>query len=130
MQTDNRIKSHSTPTADSTHSHGCCGSHTDFSPAGTETPQELLQQGVLDVRLLPPKRRHSLIFEIFDGLQAGGSFALVNDHDPKPLYYVFAYERAGTFTWNYEEQGPAVWRVRIGKTKPGSALNGPDFAAR
>ncbi len=95
---------------------GCCGSHANLSSVGTGTPDELLQQGVLDVRTLPPARRHSLIFETYDGLRPGGSFVLVNDHDPKPLYYQFAYERAGAFTWTYEEQGPQVWRVRIGKT--------------
>ena len=41
---------------------------------------------------------------------------LVNDHDPKPLYYQFSFERAGTFTWRYLEEGPEVWRVEIGKT--------------
>ena len=41
---------------------------------------------------------------------------MVNDHDPKPLYYQFAAEHKGEFTWDYLEQGPAVWRVRIGKT--------------
>lgn len=37
-------------------------------------------------------------------------------HDPKPLYYQFSFERAGTFTWAYLEEGPEVWRVEIGKT--------------
>ncbi|MDR7525880.1 MAG: DUF2249 domain-containing protein, partial [Armatimonadota bacterium] len=45
----------------------------------------------------------------------GEAFELVNDHDPKPLYYQFAAELPGQFTWQYLEQGPEVWRVRIGK---------------
>jgi uncharacterized protein (DUF2249 family) len=48
-------------------------------------------------------------------LEAGESFILVNDHDPKPLYYQFQAERTGEFTWEYLEQGPAAWRVRIGR---------------
>lgn len=40
---------------------------------------------------------------------------LVNDHDPKPLFYQFQAERTGEFTWEYELQGPKEWRVRIGK---------------
>lgn len=40
---------------------------------------------------------------------------LVNDHDPKPLYYQFAAERPGTFDWEYQEQGPEVWKVLITK---------------
>jgi uncharacterized protein (DUF2249 family) len=49
-------------------------------------------------------------------LEPGASFLLVNDHDPKPLYYQFAAEHAGEFTWEYLEKGPTDWRVRIGKT--------------
>ena len=41
---------------------------------------------------------------------------LVNDHDPKPLYYHFKAEYDGTFTWDYLDQGPDVWRVRISRT--------------
>lgn len=40
---------------------------------------------------------------------------LVNDHDPVPLYYQFAGEHGGTFRWEYLEQGPETWRVRITK---------------
>lgn len=69
----------------------------------------------LDVRTLAPRQRHGLIFETFDGLRPGSAFVLVNDHDPKPLYYQFNAEHTGQFTWDYEEQGPEVWRVRIGK---------------
>ena len=71
---------------------------------------------VLDVRSEPPVRRHGLIFETFEGLDVGSGFVLVNDHDPKPLYYQLAAEQGGTFSWDYLEQGPEVWRVRIGRT--------------
>jgi len=69
----------------------------------------------LDVRALPPRERHPLIMRTFDALKPGQSFILVNDHDPKPLYYQFQFERAGEFTWEYLEEGPEVWRVRIGR---------------
>jgi len=70
---------------------------------------------VLDVRDIPPRERHPLIFQTFEALKPGKSFILVNDHDPKPLYHEFHYERHGEFTWEYLEQGPEVWRVKIGK---------------
>lgn len=70
---------------------------------------------VLDVREVPPPRRHDLIFETFANLQPGQSFILVNDHAPRPLYYQFQAEHAGEFTWEDLEQGPVVWRVRIGR---------------
>jgi uncharacterized protein (DUF2249 family) len=70
----------------------------------------------LDVRTEPPARRHTLIFDTFDQLAAGHGFELVNDHDPKPLYYQLEAEQTGRFSWEYLEQGPEVWRVRIGRT--------------
>jgi uncharacterized protein (DUF2249 family) len=69
----------------------------------------------VDVRATPPAQRHPLIFGTFENLIVGEAFILVNDHDPKPLYYQFAAERTGEFSWDYLEQGPSVWRVRIGK---------------
>ena len=70
----------------------------------------------LDVREEVPANRHTLIFETFGRLQPGEAFVLVNDHDPKPLYYQFAAEHADSFSWDYLEQGPEAWRVRIGRT--------------
>ena len=69
----------------------------------------------LDVRTIPPPQKHSTILSRFDALQPGQSFTLVNDHDPKPLYYQFNAEQPGRFEWEYLESGPSVWRVRIGK---------------
>lgn len=70
---------------------------------------------VLDVRSEVPKRRHELIFLTFAELAPGDAYVLVNDHDPKPLRYQFEAENAGEFTWHYLEEGPEVWRVRIGR---------------
>ena len=68
----------------------------------------------LDVRPLAPRDRHPLIFGTVDALTPGESFELVNDHDPKPLYYHLQAERPG-LTWTYLEQGPERWRVEIGR---------------
>ena len=67
----------------------------------------------IDVRMIAPVRRHPLIFKTFDALAEGECFLLVNDHDPKPLYYQFLHERPGEFDWEYLEQGPEKWRVTI-----------------
>ncbi len=69
----------------------------------------------LDVRRLAPAQRHEQIFVTFRELTGGTAFVLVNDHDPKPLYYQFAAEHPGEFTWEYTESGPERWRVRIGR---------------
>ena len=73
---------------------------------------------VLDVRQEIPARRHELIFDTYGALPPGEGFVLVNDHDPKPLYYQFSAEREGLFTWDYLEQGPEIWQVRIARIAP------------
>lgn len=78
----------------------------------------LSADGVLDIRNEAPARRHELIFQTFAETPIGGAFILVNDHDPKPLYYQFEAEEAGKFAWEYLESGPKVWRVSIGHTAP------------
>jgi uncharacterized protein (DUF2249 family) len=70
----------------------------------------------IDVRQIPPPQRHPKIFQTFDGLTSGQSFILINDHDPKPLYYQFIHEREGQFGWEYQEEGPETWRVQISRT--------------
>ncbi|MDX9990922.1 MAG: DUF2249 domain-containing protein [Anaerolineales bacterium] len=69
----------------------------------------------VDLRQIPPRERHPLIFETFDNLTPGQSFTLINDHDPKPLYYQFLHERDGQFSWDYLEEGPETWRVQVGR---------------
>ncbi|MGE5333122.1 MAG: DUF2249 domain-containing protein [Nitrososphaerota archaeon] len=74
------------------------------------------QDNALDVRTIPPAQRHPLIFQRFVALPEGGSFILVNDHDPKPLYYQLNFEYSGQLGWEYLQQGPEIWRVRISRT--------------
>jgi len=78
----------------------------------TDNPEPV----TLDVRDLAPRDRHARIFATFDALRPGAALRLVNDHDPKPLKYQFAAERAGEVTWEPEQEGPEVWVIRIGKT--------------
>jgi uncharacterized protein (DUF2249 family) len=79
---------------------------------------------VLDVRTVPHAVRHTQIFETFEALAPGAGFELVNDHDPKPLYYQFSAKHSGTFTWDYLESGPDLWRVRIGRSETPAANKG------
>ncbi len=69
----------------------------------------------IDVRSLVPAQRHEKIFQLVNELAPGTSFVLVNDHDPKPLYYQLEAEYPKQFSWTYRERGPEVWRVEIGK---------------
>jgi uncharacterized protein (DUF2249 family) len=77
--------------------------------------KKMHEGSLLDVRNVVPRERHTLIFDAFAGLATGQAFVLINDHDPRPLYYQFQAERPGEFSWEYPEQGPEVWRVRIGR---------------
>jgi uncharacterized protein (DUF2249 family) len=86
--------------------------HPEGDPMSTEP------DAILDVRDEPPARRHDLIFASYGSLGPGTGFVLVNDHDPKPLWYQFEAEHAGAYSWDYLEQGPEVWRVRIGRPNP------------
>lgn len=79
------------------------------------------QDRVIDIRPETPKRRHEIIFDTFDALPPDSAYVIVNDHDPKPLWYQFAAEHAGEFTWEALEDGPEVWRVRIGRVDKPSA---------
>jgi uncharacterized protein (DUF2249 family) len=74
-----------------------------------------LQTIEIDVRPLPPRDKHPAIFSTFDALASGQSMVLLNDHDPKPLRYQLAAERPESFDWEYEAQGPELWRVRISR---------------
>ncbi len=73
----------------------------------------------IDVRTIAPRERHPLIFGQFDALQPGEAVLLVNDHDPRPLYYQFEDRRPGQFAWTYLQSGPELWRVQIDKTAAG-----------
>jgi uncharacterized protein (DUF2249 family) len=76
---------------------------------------------LIDVRTVPPPSRHPLIFGAFDALAPGEGFEIVNDHDPGPLRAHFERLRAGQFAWQYREEGPQRWRVRIERVAQGSA---------
>lgn len=69
----------------------------------------------IDVRTIVPRERHALIFSTFVSLPTGAALQLVNDHDPRPLQQQFQSNYHGQYTWEYLEQGPETWRVRIGK---------------
>jgi uncharacterized protein (DUF2249 family) len=82
---------------------------------GAAMSQSTAHANEIDVRSLIPAKRHEKIFQLVDELAPGASFVLVNDHDPKPLYYQLEAEHPKEFSWTYLERGPAVWRVEIGK---------------
>ncbi len=69
----------------------------------------------LNVTQLPPQLKHPTIIERFDILKPGQAFRILNDHDPKPLYYHLIAQRGNIFSWTYLEKGPVWWKVQIKK---------------
>lgn len=69
----------------------------------------------LDLRPMPPFQRHEKIFQTWDSLKPGEALKIINDHDPKPLWYQFEVEYKGKYEWNYEQKGPKDWIVQIKK---------------
>jgi regulator of cell morphogenesis and NO signaling len=73
---------------------------------------------ILDVTKIESRLKHPTIFARFDDLDGGDVLVIHNDHDPKPLYYQMLAERGKTFEWEYLEQGPEWWKVKITKLHP------------
>lgn len=46
-----------------------------------------MTEKTLDLRDVPPPERHPMIMDRFDELESGESLTLINDHEPKPLFY-------------------------------------------
>ena len=77
----------------------------------------------LDVRVIPCRQKHATIFQRWAALPIGEHFILINDHDPVPLYYQFAVQFPGAFTWRYLMTGPDEFRVMI--TRVAASPNAP-----
>lgn len=72
--------------------------------------------GTIDVRDLIPRRRHEVLLDTFDRLKPGAGFTLVNDHDPKPLYYELESIHGDVVGWEYASRESDEWRVDVEKT--------------
>jgi len=70
---------------------------------------------VVDVGIIDPDERHSMVFDTFAALPPGKALELVSDHDPEPLLEEFAAEQQGRFSWRCGKDSTDLWRVLIGK---------------
>lgn len=99
-------------------------------------PLEVAQKGevqnlfILNVTMLEPRLKHPTIFKHFDGLQPGDAFEILNDHNPKPLYYQLIAERGNVFSWTYLQEGPEWWRVQIKKNSTHTSETVGEMAAK
>lgn len=82
----------------------------------TNTKETGAKEGelVIDVPSIEPhSKKHEKIFEAFDNLNEGESFIIHNDHDPKPVFYQLQGMHGDVFEWEYINQGPEVWNIRV-----------------
>lgn len=75
----------------------------------------------LDIRPLQPPRKSKTVLATFDRLEKGESFILVDDQDPIRLRSYLEAERPGQGQWDYLQEGPYVWHVRITRRRRSSA---------
>lgn len=69
----------------------------------------------LDVREMAPADRHDRIHEAFDDPAAGETLVVVNDHEPRPLFYemreeVPAFDPGG---YEVERRAPDEFRAQF-----------------
>ncbi|WP_117595378.1 DUF2249 domain-containing protein [Haloprofundus halophilus] len=81
----------------------------------------------LDVRDVPPAERHPKILHAFAALEPGEALELVNDHEPKPLFYEMQAEVAEFDAAGYEseQRSPEEWVARFPK-KPATRVRSLD----
>lgn len=70
----------------------------------------------LDVRPVEPKDRYERIMAAYEDLGLHETLELTVDHDPKCMYYTLRATRGDdAFSFDYLENGPETWRVRVRK---------------
>jgi len=67
----------------------------------------------LDVRPLRAERKLESVLSVFDGLDAGDSFVLVDDGEPATMRMRIEDERPGEVRWVSLKKGPRLWYVRV-----------------
>lgn len=87
---------------------------------------ESAEQGpyLLDVRKLDGPDKHPTIHRMFDALAPGQVLTIVNDHEPRPLYYELKAERPDRFDaegYRAYEAGDRVWVAVLPTRRNGTA---------
>ena len=69
----------------------------------------------INVQKLEPWLRHQPIFDVFNTLAEGEHLIIHNNHDPKPVYHQLQAMHGDVFTWEYLQQGPQWWDIRVSR---------------
>jgi uncharacterized protein (DUF2249 family) len=80
--------------------------------------QDLIEpEKIFDGRSIPCSVKHGLVIQKWLDLPVGDYFVLVNDHDPVRMHEQFSAQWPGAFDWQYLQQGPEEFRMKITKLK-------------
>lgn len=72
----------------------------------------------LDLRPVEPKDRFDRIMHWCDRLAPSQTLELTVDHDPRCMYYALRATRGeDAFAFEYLENGPETWRVRVTRSE-------------
>ncbi len=69
----------------------------------------------IDVRRIAAIEQGTAFLAAFRALALDGTLEIVDDHDPKALYFRLRAEAPGSFAWVYAQSGPDLWRVSVRK---------------
>jgi uncharacterized protein (DUF2249 family) len=71
----------------------------------------------LDLRETPPAQRHPKIHSAFETLESGETLRIINDHEPKPLFYEFQaeVERFDADNYQCQREGEATFVADLPK---------------
>ncbi len=77
----------------------------------------------LDVRVLPPPKKHVTIHDMLEALSPGEALRITNDHDPRPLRFELDHDPPNRSRFDYLESGPQTWVVDIVRVAPMSDVH-------
>jgi len=72
---------------------------------------------IYDGREVPCSIKHGQIIGRAQSLATGDFFILINGHNPVPLKHQLNAEHPGQFSWDYVQEGPDAFAVRISRLK-------------
>lgn len=74
----------------------------------------------IDLRKIPYFGRTDEVLVLWRKIKPGQSLKIINDHDPKPLYYQFEMQQHGRFEWHNIREGARKWVIKIKKINGGN----------
>lgn len=94
------------------------GGGADFQGMAAPDARTAQHEVLLDLRDIPADQRRATVFACFSRMQPGQRLVLTHHHHSTLLHYLLLAEAPRAFTWEYLQQGPALWRILISRCVP------------